>query len=38
MPMPVEELLPVVRVGEIAEPEGGPQWLVEGLWGASSGG
>ena len=35
MPMPVEELLPVVRVGEIAEPESGPQWLVEGLWGAS---
>jgi hypothetical protein len=36
MPMPVEELLPVVRVGEIAEHESGPQWLVEGLWGASS--
>jgi hypothetical protein len=35
MPMPVEELLPVVRVGEIAEPESGPQWLVDGLWGAS---
>lgn len=36
MPMAVEELLPVVRVGEIAEPENGPQWLVEGLWGESS--
>jgi hypothetical protein len=36
MPRPVEEGLPVVRVGEIAESEGGPQWLVEGLWGASS--
>src|SRR5262245_32395846 len=35
MPMPAEELLPVVRVGEIAEPEGGRQWLVGGLWGAS---
>jgi hypothetical protein len=35
MPMLVEDILPVVRVGEIAEPEGGPQWLVEGLWGAS---
>ena len=35
MPMPVEEGLPVVRVGEIAERESGPQWLVEGLWGAS---
>jgi hypothetical protein len=29
-------MLPVVRVGEIAEPESGPRWLVEGLWGASS--
>jgi hypothetical protein len=35
MPMPVEELLPVVRVGEIAERESGPPWLVDGLWGAS---
>jgi len=35
MPMPVDDILPVVRVGEIAEPESGPQWLVEGLWGAS---
>ena len=25
----------MVRVGEIAEPESGPRWLVEGLWGAS---
>jgi hypothetical protein len=36
MPQPVEEVLPVVRVGEIAEPDSGPCWLVEGLWGASS--
>jgi hypothetical protein len=36
MPMPVEQGLPVVRVGEIAERESGPRWLVEGLWGASS--
>jgi AAA domain len=36
MSIPVEELLPVVRVGEIAEPASGPRWLVEGLWGASS--
>jgi hypothetical protein len=35
MPMSTEEVLPVVRVGEIAEPDGGPRWLVEGLWGAS---
>jgi hypothetical protein len=36
MLMSVDQMLPVVRVGEIAEPEGGPRWLVEGLWGASS--
>jgi len=32
----VEDELPVVRVGEIAEPDSGPRWLVDGLWGASS--
>jgi hypothetical protein len=36
MPLPVEEVLPVVRVGAIAQVESGPRWLVEGLWGASS--
>src|SRR5262249_55716391 len=36
MPMNRDQGLPVVRVGEIAEPEGGPRWLVEGLWGVSS--
>jgi AAA domain len=36
MPLPAEEGLPVVRVGEIAQPENGLRWLVEGLWGASS--
>jgi AAA domain len=36
MSMAVEEGLPVVRVGEITEPNSGPRWLVEGLWGASS--
>jgi hypothetical protein len=36
MSMSVDPVLPVVRVGEIAERESGPQWLVEGLWGASS--
>ena len=36
MPRNGDPLLPVVRVGEIAEPDSGPQWLVEGLWGLSS--
>jgi hypothetical protein len=36
MPLPVEEVLPVVRVGAIAQVASGPRWLVEGLWGASS--
>jgi hypothetical protein len=35
MPMNRDQGLPVVRVGEIAEPDSGPRWLVEGLWGAS---
>jgi AAA domain len=30
--------LPVVRVGEIPDDDPGARWLVEGLWGASSGG
>jgi AAA domain len=36
MPRKEDPVLPVVRVGELAEPESGPRWLVEGLWGASS--
>src|SRR5690242_14697247 len=35
MPMNRDQGLPVVRVGEIAEPDSGPRWLVEGLCGAS---
>jgi AAA domain len=35
MPRKDDPVLPVVRVGEIAEPDSGPRWLVEGLWGAS---
>jgi AAA domain len=35
MPMNVDSVLPVVRVGEIARQESEPPWLVEGLWGAS---
>jgi AAA domain len=33
---PVEQPLPVVRVGEIPSQENAQRWLVEGLWGASS--
>ncbi len=33
---PVEQPLPVVRVGEIQSQENAQRWLVEGLWGASS--
>ena len=33
---PVEQPLPVVRVGEIPGQENAQRWLVEGLWGASS--
>jgi AAA domain len=36
MPMNVDQLLPVVRVGEIASAENAQRWLVEQLWGASS--
>ena len=36
MLMSTDQELPVVRVGEIAEPDSGPRWLVDGLWGASS--
>lgn len=36
MPLAIEDELPVVRVGEIAEPNSGQRWLVDGLWGASS--
>jgi AAA domain len=32
----VDQLLPVVRVGEIASEENPQRWLVEQLWGASS--
>ena len=31
-----EQLLPVVRVGEIPSEPNAQRWLVEGLWGASS--
>jgi AAA domain len=34
--MGADQLLPVVRVGEISAEESAPRWLVEGLWGASS--
>jgi RecA-family ATPase len=36
MPVAADSVLPVVRVGEIANPESTQRWLVEGLWGASS--
>jgi RecA-family ATPase len=36
MPVAADPVLPVVRVGEIANPESAQRWLVEGLWGASS--
>jgi hypothetical protein len=36
MPANVDQLLPVVRVGEINSEENPQRWLVEGLWGARS--
>ncbi len=36
MPMTCEQVLPVVRVGEISSVCGTQRWLVEELWGASS--
>jgi hypothetical protein len=36
MPTSGEQLLPVVRVGEISSAPGTKRWLVEELWGASS--
>jgi AAA domain len=36
MPMSGEQVLPVVRVGEISSAHGTERWLVEELWGASS--
>ena len=36
MPMNADQVLPVVRVGEIRSEDNAQRWLVEGLWGASS--
>ena len=36
MPMTGEQVLPVVRVGEITRAEGTQRWLVNELWGACS--
>src|ERR1700678_1090399 len=36
MPVNADQVLPVVRVGEIRSEENAQRWLVEGLWGASS--
>ena len=36
MPVNEDQMLPVVRVGEICSEESAPRWLVEGLWGARS--
>jgi hypothetical protein len=36
MPANADQVLPVVRVGEIESEPGGPHWLVEELWGARS--
>jgi hypothetical protein len=36
MPASADQVLPVVRVGEIKSEEGSRRWLVEGLWGARS--
>ena len=36
MPVNADQVLPVVRVGEIASEENAQRWLVEELWGASS--
>jgi len=32
----VEQLLPVIRVGDIPNEDNSPRWLVEQLWGASA--
>ena len=36
MPVNTDQMLPVVRVGEIRTEGNTQRWLVEGLWGASS--
>jgi hypothetical protein len=36
MPATVNQVLPVVRVGDLPSGEDAPRWLVEGLWGAQS--
>ncbi len=36
MPLSVDQVLPVVRVGEIRSEANAQRWLVEELWGASS--
>lgn len=36
MPVNADQVLPVVRVGEIRSDDNAQRWLVEGLWGASS--
>jgi AAA domain len=36
MPTSAEQVLPVVRVGEICSEKGAERWLVEELWGARS--
>ena len=36
MPVNADQVLPVVRVGEIRSEDNAQRWLVKGLWGASS--
>jgi hypothetical protein len=36
MPANADQVLPVVRVGEIESEPGGQRWLVQELWGARS--
>ena len=36
MPVNIDQVLPMVRVGEIKSEENPQRWLVDGLWGASS--
>src|SRR5258708_3273592 len=36
MPVSADQVLPVVRVGEISSDKSAQRWLVEELWGASS--
>jgi RecA-family ATPase len=36
MSVDADQVLPVVRVGEIRSEDNAPRWLVEGLWGSSS--